>query len=56
MKALTKQDLALIFDFFNVLNLGEVTGVQSADTAQFGFATSHQSPFRMQLGLSYNYN
>ena len=56
LKDLIKQDLAIYFDLFNVFNLGAVTSIRSTDNPSgFGLATGRQTPFKMQIGLSYNY-
>ena len=56
LKDLLKQDLSITFDLFNVFNLGAVTGIRQTDNPNgFGLATGRQTPFRMQLGLAYNY-
>jgi len=55
LHALIKQHLKVIVDIFNVMNLGTVTGIRTSDSALFGLATAHQTPFKMQLGLRYDY-
>jgi hypothetical protein len=52
---LIKQHLMVIFDFFNLFNLGTTNQIEVTDIAQFGLATQRQKPFQMQLGLRYDY-
>jgi hypothetical protein len=52
---LIRQHVTVIFDFFNVFNLGAVTGFQAKDNSTFGLAQARQTPFQMQLGLRYDY-
>jgi hypothetical protein len=58
---LIKQHVILIFDFFNLLNLGAAQAAGSgfplreSNTSTFGLVAAHQTPFRFQLGLRYVY-
>lgn len=59
---LTGQKLSVSADIFNALNLGAVTGVYNrvhedgeSPGPDFGEPTGYQSPFRVQLGIRYQY-
>ena len=55
LHALIKQHLLIIADLFNLMNLGAVQGIRTSDSALFGLVTQRQRPFRLQLGLRYDY-
>ncbi len=52
---LIKQHVRIIFDFFNLLNTGTPSSIRGSDSSTFGLVTGRQTPFRMQLGLRYDY-
>ena len=52
---LIKQHIIVMLDLFNMFNLAAATGLDNTDTATFGTAQGRQQPFRLQLGLRYNY-
>jgi hypothetical protein len=59
---LTHQHLLLIADLFNLFNLGAANSpngggaaLENQNVPSFGQVTSHQQPFRFQLGLRYTY-
>ena len=53
MHALIRQHVILIADLFNVFNLGQVTGIYTADNGNFGKFNARQQPFRAQFGLRF---
>ncbi len=55
LHALIKQHLMVIFDFFNLFNLGTPTSIEASDNSTFGLVQKRQKPFQMQLGLRYDY-
>jgi hypothetical protein len=52
---LIKQHLSVLFDFFNLFNLGAVTSFETRDVPTYGTSLARQSPFAFQLGARYQY-
>jgi hypothetical protein len=52
---LIRQHLMIIFDFFNLFDLGAGTSIRTTNTPTFGQVAARQLPFRFQLGVRYVY-
>jgi len=52
---LIRQHIILMADFFNLFNLGGVTGLDTSDSSTFATVQGRQRPFRFEIGLRYVY-